>query len=795
MATKLKKSDNKIWRWLTKSSVKFIAMVLVCLCVGTYISSTYYVSQSGISDLTESEYTRSGAFRHPLNEMYERLCIYSSFYLRNQDDKGEYTGSEYLLSDFKYYLYFNNYKYDNSDNNIHLLSDMFDYYVSFIDDDGNVRFSDNIENEALKSAIESNIPENEKLDKLKEYSEYYILRKNNEITSSNNLKSFNYYDYYSPIEDYWIDEPYNRDLLPVGASFYDNYGRYMYNYGNEESIIFYDFERNSQTQWIADGYDTESGCPIEELTSYNAYLQNDSGIVVYIAPKSDILNQNAAVFKESYTDFKNTLIIWIVSSILWFILVVYLFIVCGCHCSAENGCYRANTKYIEKIYTEIYFILMLAAFIFESVVVYTTTVDEIFSNEIQRCLFCGLLSAVLFAIGFGSVLEVTIKIKTRTFFSDSIIFRFIKWIIGKYHKSSIYKAYCEKSIGSKLIGRTIKVIAAFCAVMICAVIDYIIEDYILFSIVSIIAAIVVGICEYKNIKDFRQFSLLSKQIDALVSDEDFRNEIEETSALYNDSKKLECISETVKNSIDEQMKSERMKIELIANVSHDLKTPLTSIISYIDLLKKLELNDEAMAYVKILDKKSQKLKSIVSDVFTLAKATSGIDVKAEKIDFVMLFNQAVADADDKINLSGKTIKTEINESSAFVLADGDKMYRVFQNLIDNALNYSMDGTRIFLNIYKDKENIVFETKNVSSYPIEFTADEIVERFVRGDKSRTDGGSGLGLSIAKSFTEACGGSFRIDLDGDMFKTTVSMPIIKEEEISEQENENSEENRAE
>ena len=139
MATKLKRSDNKIWRWLTKSSVKFIAMVLVCLCVGTCISSTYYVSQSGISDLTESEYTRSGAFRHPLNEMYERLCIYSSFYLRNQDDKGEYTGSEYLLSDFKYYLYFNNYKYDNSDNNIHLLSDMFDYYVSFIDDDGNDR--------------------------------------------------------------------------------------------------------------------------------------------------------------------------------------------------------------------------------------------------------------------------------------------------------------------------------------------------------------------------------------------------------------------------------------------------------------------------------------------------------------------------------------------------------------------------------------------------------------------------------------------------------------------------------
>jgi signal transduction histidine kinase len=111
------------------------------------------------------------------------------------------------------------------------------------------------------------------------------------------------------------------------------------------------------------------------------------------------------------------------------------------------------------------------------------------------------------------------------------------------------------------------------------------------------------------------------------------------------------------------------------------------------------------------------------------------------------------------------------------------MYRVFQNLIDNALNYSLEGSRIFLEVKREGNNILYKSKNVSSYPIEFTADEIVERFVRGDKSRTDGGSGLGLSIAKSFTEACGGEFTIDLDGDVFKTTVSMPILNKEEKSE------------
>ena len=114
-----------------------------------------------------------------------------------------------------------------------------------------------------------------------------------------------------------------------------------------------------------------------------------------------------------------------------------------------------------------------------------------------------------------------------------------------------------------------------------------------------------------------------------------------------------------------------------------------------------------------------------------------------------------------------------------VMGDGDKLYRVFQNIVDNALNYSMDGTRIFLDVYKKADRIVFAEKNISATPINFTEEEILERFVRGDKSRTDGGSGLGLSISKSFTEACGGTFNIEIDGDMFKAIVEMPIIQED----------------
>ena len=251
--------------------------------------------------------------------------------------------------------------------------------------------------------------------------------------------------------------------------------------------------------------------------------------------------------------------------------------------------------------------------------------------------------------------------------------------------------------------------------------------------------------------------------------------------MYAESEKLNSVQDKVRESVEQQIQSERLKIELVTNVSHDLKTPLTSIISYIDLLKKMDLDDEASSYVKILDKKAQKLKGIVSDVFSIAKVTSGVDVNLTKLDFVMLLNQCIADAEDKIADSGKIVKININADSAMVMGDGDKLYRVFQNIVDNALNYSMDGTRIFLDVYKKADRIVFAEKNISATPINFTEEEILERFVRGDKSRTDGGSGLGLSISKSFTEACGGIFNIEIDGDMFKAIVEMPIIQEDTV--------------
>ena len=181
----------------------------------------------------------------------------------------------------------------------------------------------------------------------------------------------------------------------------------------------------------------------------------------------------------------------------------------------------------------------------------------------------------------------------------------------------------------------------------------------------------------------------------------------------------------------------------------------------------------ASDYVKILIDKSDRLKSIVSDVFDLAKAASGEEIEMESLDGMILVNQVLSDMDDAIKASGREIKLKADIETAPITGNGQKLYRVFQNVIGNALKYSMPGTRIFVNANMYGNDFVFTIKNVSEFEIDFTEEEILSRFVRGDKARHSEGNGLGLSIAKSFTEQCGGSFAVSLDDDMFKVIIRL----------------------
>ncbi len=232
----------------------------------------------------------------------------------------------------------------------------------------------------------------------------------------------------------------------------------------------------------------------------------------------------------------------------------------------------------------------------------------------------------------------------------------------------------------------------------------------------------------------------------------------------------------IETAVDQKSRADRMKVELITNVSHDLKTPLTSIINYVDLLCEEDMSPAAKDYVLALRDKSYKLKAMVQDVFDVSKASTGnMNVEKVVLDLGKLIRQTLADMDERIAESNLSFKVNLPEQPIYVEGDGEKLYRVFQNLFVNALQYSLDYSRVHVGLNVQGQMAVATVKNTSRGELNFDTSEITERFVRADASRTTEGSGLGLSIAKSFAEACGGEFAIETDADMFIAVLSFPL--------------------
>lgn len=238
---------------------------------------------------------------------------------------------------------------------------------------------------------------------------------------------------------------------------------------------------------------------------------------------------------------------------------------------------------------------------------------------------------------------------------------------------------------------------------------------------------------------------------------------------------LGSLGDGMQAALQNEVRAERMKSELITNVSHDLKTPLTSILSYSDLLSQLELTpEEANDYAKIIHQKSLRLKNLTSDLFDISKVQSGVEqMVCERLDAATLVRQALAE--QEAQNSGLVLKVTLPERELPIWADGRKMSRVLENLIGNCVKYAMKGTRVFVSLDERDGKAVFEVKNTANYEMDFAADEITERFVRGDAARSTEGSGLGLAIAKSYTEACGGIFEVEVDGDQFKVRISFTV--------------------
>lgn len=362
--------------------------------------------------------------------------------------------------------------------------------------------------------------------------------------------------------------------------------------------------------------------------------------------------------------------------------------------------------------------------------------------------------------------------RKRDFFKTSWIFRIICWIFRKF------KSFAKDTRELIQTSQSFNLIKKIIALAVICVIAELLFGALFFGPLGIIIAL--GIQLGFLIYLVKRLSYLSEIIDGVhkIKEGQVDYKIEEKDDLYFKSlaNDVNNIGEGLENSIEGRIKSERMKSELITNVSHDLKTPLTSIINYVELIKKEEniSPDYLKDYVNVLDKKSKRLKVLIEDLFEASKASTGnIELELVKLDLKQLIRQSIGELEDKLEDAKLSLRVNLTEEDTFVLADGRRMYRVFENLLSNICKYSLENTRVYIDLEKRDGKITATMKNISSYELNFDPEEIMERFKRADESRNTEGSGLGLAIARDLVNLQGGNLTIDIDGDLFKVTVEM----------------------
>lgn len=235
---------------------------------------------------------------------------------------------------------------------------------------------------------------------------------------------------------------------------------------------------------------------------------------------------------------------------------------------------------------------------------------------------------------------------------------------------------------------------------------------------------------------------------------------------------IEKIQSGFKKAVDQEVKSQKMKTELITNVSHDLKTPLTAIITYVNLLKDEKDEEKRKDYVDVLERKSLRLKVLIEDLFEISKASSqNITLDLVSVDIVNLFKQVKLELDEKIKAADLEFKMNLPEEKIILTLDSQKTYRIFENLLVNITKYAMPHTRVYIDMMTEGEEAVIRMKNISAAELNFNPEEITERFVRGDTARNTEGSGLGLAIAKSFVELQKGTLKIETEADLYKVEI------------------------
>ena len=459
----------------------------------------------------------------------------------------------------------------------------------------------------------------------------------------------------------------------------------------------------------------------------------------------------------------------IFGSVLWLIGMVWLTVTAGRRPEDEEIHLNGFDRWYTEIAAGTVIGIWLAGTIISGTLIANSSLgySHAVVTVIVTCLICGTYTMAWFLIGYLSLVR---RIKAGTLWKNSMIRKVLKWIGKCSGKLADFARAFSRNTAEKI--KVLLVGGAF------LFLQFLIIGCV-FSGAGVFLLALMAVDVAVMIFAIRKADGLDLIMDGLkkISDGELQYKIK-TDTLTG---KQKVMAEYINNigggldaAVENSLKKERMQTELITNVSHDLKTPLTSIINYVDLMKRENPTDpKIQEYLRILDEKSQRLKVLTEDVVEASKASTGnIKLEMNDIDFVEMVQQVIGEFEEKFQEKNLTMMVHFTDEPSIIYADGQRMWRVLENVFGNVVKYAMEGTRVYAEISNRNKKVTFSLKNISAQPLNISADELTERFIRGDVARNTEGSGLGLSIAKSLTELQGGEFKLYLDGDLFKVMIT-----------------------
>lgn len=521
------------------------------------------------------------------------------------------------------------------------------------------------------------------------------------------------------------------------------------------------------------GSEDLSVCTLDTVSSVMEYTVDSSykQYTVITFPRADQSRDSFFVQAQRYLGIIPVLhvalpLLMVISGILVLILSILLVIRAGNY--DDHG--RLSTDILADFPIEVTFVIFgcvesLAIAVIHYSAGYDYNTSQYGLVVIGIGIFVGAYAGVLWAE------SIIINFKRKQLFRNTLCYKMLRAMARPLRRGidSIKTVLASIKWGYRIAGMCL--VIAFVEYMSIAVIDDK-ESLMLFWLLEkvVLAAIIIKVLkQYAKVKK-AAVDMADGNMDVRVDTTKMLIDLEEHGQALNK------IGSGLNTAVNERMKSERMKTELITNVSHDIKTPLTSVINYVDLLQKENFdNDTARSYLEVLDRQAKRLKKLIEDLIEASKAASGsIKFNMESVNARVLLNQSVGEFEDRLQGSNITVVTQIPDRDVYVRADNRYLFRVLDNLMSNIVKYSQEGTRAYVELKEENGRAHYTFKNISKDKLNISADELMERFVRGDRSRNTEGNGLGLSIARSLTESMGGKMELTVDGDLFKVDVSFP---------------------